>query len=68
MGKIKNRKLPLPNALVELKGQLLKMQSRISAWLNWHCRNLSAKALLAMLIAFCTICSAYLLWLILGRN
>lgn len=67
MGKLENNKQLLPSAWAELRQQALKLQYVISAWLNWRCRKLSAKALLVMLVAFCAICGAYLIWLITGN-
>jgi len=67
MRKLKNSKQPFLRPWDELNQQALKLQSGISTWLNWQCRHLSAKTLLAILIAFCSICGTYLLWLILGK-
>jgi len=54
-------------AQAALNLKLIKMQRKISDWLNARCSDLSPKALMAILIAFCSLCSGILIMLIMGK-
>lgn len=66
MSDLRKRKQILPDLLQLFNESILKMKFKLSNWLNWHCRALSPRLLLILLIAFCSICSTCLLLLING--
>jgi hypothetical protein len=55
------------NALKALNLQLLQAQKRMADWLNDKCRNLPARALMVILIIFCSSCASLLVMLIMGK-
>jgi hypothetical protein len=54
-------------ALEALNLQLLLAQKRLADWLNDKCRNLPARALMVILIIFCSCSASLLLMLIMGK-
>lgn len=59
----KETELPIgkPSAFASLKHSIIACQKQLANYLNWRCRNLSPKCLLALLILFCALSGAYLL-------
>lgn len=56
----------LGNVLLEVRGIVLIWQRQLADYLNTKCRNLSAKAMLALLTVFSVLTSAALLILIIN--
>lgn len=60
-------KYPRNNLQITLSLRLIKIQRQASNWLNARCSGLSPKALMAILIVFCSLCSSILIMLIMGK-
>ncbi|MGA9652164.1 hypothetical protein [Pedobacter sp.] len=50
----------------KLGQRLLLIQRQLADYLNIKCENFSAKTMLALLITFCTLISAYLVRLVIN--
>jgi hypothetical protein len=54
-------------AMAALNLRLLRAQRKVSDRLNVKCRNLSPKALMAILIIFSSVCACLLIMIIMGK-